>query len=60
MILHEIIDVVASDSVKQSLVGHTAGLAFLHLLEHSLIDAAILGLRHHREGSHQTKSRNNS
>ena len=56
MILHEIIDVVASDSVKQSLVGHAASLAFLHLLEHSLIDAAILGLRHHREGSHHQGS----
>ena len=56
MILHEIIDVVASDSVKQSLVGHTASLAFFHLLEHSLIDAAILGLRHHREGSHHQGS----
>ena len=52
MIFYQIINIVVSNSIKESLVCSTC-MVFLHLLKSRLTDAAPLGLRHHRHGSHQ-------
>ncbi|CUQ29313.1 Uncharacterised protein [Segatella copri] len=52
MILHKVINAVVGNRIEECLVGYTCLLVFLHLLESRLTDAATLGLRHQRHGSH--------